>query len=71
MDDIQNRRQMKWKTTKIEDYQNVRIEKVKVTDKNRPQIWTRGKILIKRRYLDNGAIVQSLATILRVEAPVT
>ena len=55
----------------MEDDQNVRIEKVRVTDKNGPQIWTRGKILIKRRYLDNGAIVQSLATILRVAAPVT
>ena len=57
--------------TKTEDDQNVRIEKAGVTDKNGPQIWTRGKILIKRRYLDNGAIVQSLATILRVAAPVT
>ena len=71
MEDDQNGRQTKWKTTKIEDNQNVRIEKVRVTDKNGPQIWTRGKILIKRRYLDNGAIVQSLATILRVAAPVT
>ena len=71
MDDNQNRRQTNWKTTKIEDDQNVIIEKVRVTDKNGPQIWTQGKILIKRRYLDNGAIVQSLATILRVAAPVT
>ena len=71
MEDDQNGRRPKWKTTKIEDNQNVRIEKVRVTDKNGPQIWTRGKILIKRRYLDNGAIVQSLATILRVAAPVT
>ena len=55
----------------IEDDQNVRIEKVRVTNKNGPQSWTWGKILIKRRYLDNGAIVQSLATILRVVAPVT
>ena len=60
----------------MEDYQNrrrpnVRIEKVRVTDKNGPQIWTWGKILIKRKYLVNGAIVQSLATILRVAAPVT
>ena len=70
MDDNQNRRQTKWKTTKTEDDQNVRIEKVRVTDKNGPQIWTQGKILIKRRYLDNGAIVQNLATILRVAAPV-
>ena len=71
MDDNQNRRQKKLKTTKIEDDQNVRIEKVRVTDKNKPQIWTRGKILIKMRYLDNGAILQSLSTILRVAAPVT
>ena len=71
MDDNQNRRQTNWKTTKIEDDQNVIIEKVRVTDKNGPQIWSQGKILIKRRYLDNGAIVQSLATILRVAAPVT
>ena len=70
MDD-QNRRQTKWMKTKIEDDQNVSIEKVRVTDKNGPQIWTQGKILIKRTYLDNGAIVQSLATILRVAAPVT
>ena len=56
MDDNQNRRQTKWKTNKIEDHQNVKIEKVRVTDKNRPQIWTWGKILIKRRYLDNGSI---------------
>ena len=68
MDDNQNRRQTKWKTTKIEDDQNVSIEKVRVTDKNGPQIWTRVKILIKRRYLDNGAILQSLGTILRVAA---
>ena len=71
MNDNQNRRQTKWNTTKTEDDQNVRIEKVRVTDKNGPQIWTRGKILIKRRCLDNGAIVQSLATILKVGAPVT
>ena len=70
MDDNQNRRQTNWKTTKIEDDQNVIIEKVRVTDKNGPQIWSQGKILIKRRYLDNGAIVQSLATILLVAAPV-
>ena len=70
MDDNQNRRQTNWKTTKIEDDQNVIIEKVRVTDKNGPQIWSQGKILIKRRYLDIGAIVQSLATILRVAAPV-
>ena len=69
--DEQSGRRPKWKMTKMEDYQNVRLEKVRVTDKNRPQIWTRGKILIKRRYLDNIAIVQSLATILRVAAPVT
>ena len=48
----------------MEDDQNVRIERVRVTDKNGPQIWTRGKILIKMRYLDNGAVVQSLGTIL-------
>ena len=71
MDDNQNRRQTNWKTTKIEDDQNVRIEKVRVTDKKGPQILTQGKILIKRRYLDNGAILQSLGTILRVAAPVT
>ena len=59
----------KWKTTKIEDDQHVRLEKAMVTDKNGP--WTRGKILIERRFLDNGAIVQSLATILRVGASVT
>ena len=52
--------------TKIEDDENLRIQKVRVTDKNGPQIWTMGKILIKRRYLDNGAIVQCLTTILRV-----
>ena len=40
MDDNQNRRQTNWKTTKIEDDQNVIIEKVSVTDKNGPQIWT-------------------------------
>ena len=71
MEDKQNGRRPKWKMNKMEDDQNVRIEKAGVTDKNGPQIWTRGKILIKRRYLDNGAIVQSLATILRVAAPVT
>ena len=48
--------------TKMEDDQNVRLEKPRVTDKNGPQIWTRGKILIKRRNLDNGAILQILAT---------
>ena len=32
----------------MEDDQNVRIEKAGVTDKSGPQIWTRGKILIKR-----------------------
>ena len=46
--------------TKMEDGQNVRLEKVRVTDKNEPQIWTWGKILIKRRYLDNGAILKVL-----------
>ena len=70
MEDKQNGRRPKWKTTKIEDNQNVRIEKVRVTDKNGPQFWTWGKILLKRSYLDNGAIVQSLATILLVAAPV-
>ena len=49
IEDDQNGRQTKWKTTKMEDDQNVRIEKAGVTDKNGPQIWTRGKILIKRR----------------------
>ena len=71
MQDEQNGRRPKWKMTKMEDDQNVRLEKVEVTDKNRSQIWTRGKISIRRRYLDNGAIVQSLATILVVAAPVT
>ena len=71
MQDEQNGRRPKWKMTKMEDDQNVRLEKVGVTDKNRSQIWTRGKILIKRRYLDNGAILQSLSTILRVAPPVT
>ena len=71
MEDKQNGRRPKWKMNKMEDDQNVRIEKAGVTDKNGPQIWTRGKILIKRRYLDNGAILQSLGTILRVAAPVT
>ena len=71
MEDKQNGRRPKWKMNKMEDDQNVRIEKAGVTDKNGPQIWTRGKILIKRRYLDNGAILQSLSTILRVAAPVT
>ena len=71
MEDKQNGRRPKWKMNKMEDDQNVRIEKAGVTDKNGPQIWTRGKILIKRRYLDNGAIVQSLATILGVVALVT
>ena len=70
MEDKQNGRRPKWKMNKMEDDQNVRIEKAGVTDKNGPQIWTRGKILIKRRYLDNGAILQSLGTILRVAAPV-
>ena len=55
----------------MEDDQNVSLKKARVTDKNGPKIWTWGKILIKRRYLDNGAIVQGLATILRVAAPVT
>ena len=59
------------KMNKKEDSQYVSLEKARVTDKNRPQIWTRGKILKKRRYLDNGAILQSLGTILRVAAPVT
>ena len=71
MEEEQNGRRPKWKMTKMEDDQNVRLEKAKVTDKKGPQIWTRGKILIKRRYLDNGAIFQSLATLLRVAAPVT
>ena len=71
MQDEQNGRRPKWKMTKMEDDQNVRLEKVRVTDKNRSQVWTQGKILMKRRYLDNGAIVQGLATILRVAAPVT
>ena len=71
MDDNQNRRLTKWKTTKIEDNQNVRLEKARVTYKNGPQIWTQDKIFSKRRYLDNGAIVKSLATILRLAAPVT
>ena len=65
MEDKQNGRRPKWKMNKMEDDQNVRIEKAGDTDKNGPQIWTRGKILIKRRYLDNGAILQSLGTILR------
>ena len=51
MEDKQNGRRPKWKMNKMEDDQNVRIEKAGVTDKNGPQIWTRGKILIKRRYL--------------------
>ena len=55
----------------MEDDQNVRLEKARVTDKNGPQILTRGKILIKRKYLDNGAIFQSLGTILRLATPVT
>ena len=71
MEDEQNGRQTKWKMTKTEDDQNVRFEKARVTDKNGPQIWTRGKILIKSRYLDNGAILHVLSTILRVAAPVT
>ena len=72
MEDEQNGRRPKWKMTKTEDDQHVRLEKARVTEnKNRPQIWTRGKILLKRRYLDNGAILQSLGTILRVAAPVT
>ena len=71
MQDEQNGRRPKWKMTKMEDDQNERLSKAGVTDKNGPQIWTRGKILIKRKYLDNGAIVQSLAPILRVAAPVT
>ena len=54
----------------MEDDQNVRLEKARVKDKNGPQIWTLGKILVTRRYLDNGAILQSLATIMRVAAPV-
>merc|ERR1711888_4249 len=70
MEDDQNGRRSKWKTTKIEDDQNGRQTKWKTTkmedDQNGTQIWTRGKILIKRRYLDNGAILQSLGTILRV-----
>ena len=68
---IKNGIRPKWKVTNMEDDQNVRLEKARVTDKNGPQSWTRGKILIKRRYLDNGAILQSLGTILRVAAPVT
>ena len=44
MQDEQNGRRPKWKMTKIEDDQYVRLEKVGVTDKNRSQIWTRGKI---------------------------
>ena len=36
---------------------------IRIKDKNVPQIWTRSKILIKRRYLDNGAILQSLGTV--------
>ena len=71
MEDEKNGRRTKWKMTKTEDDQNVRLEKPRVTEKNRPQIWTRGKILIKRRYLDNAAIVQSLATIMRVAVSVT
>ena len=76
MEEDLNGRRPKLKTNKMEYDQNrrrpnVRIEKVKVTDKNGPQIWTRGKMLLKRRYLDNGAIVQSLATILRLAIPVT
>merc|ERR1711895_426458 len=71
MEDKQNGRRPKWKMNKMEDDQNVRIEKAGVTDTNGPQILTRGKILIKRRYLDNGAILQSLGTIPRVAAPVT
>ena len=39
----------------MEDDKILRLEKARVADKNRPQIWTWGKILIKRRYLDNGA----------------
>ena len=31
------------------------MRKLKVLDKNGQQIWTHGKILIKGRYLDNGA----------------
>merc|ERR1712120_31330 len=71
MEDDQIGRRPNWKMTKMEDDQNVRLEKAGVTYKNGPQIWTRGKILIKRRYLDNGAILQNLGTIPRVAAPVT
>ena len=71
MEEEQNGRRPKWKMTKMEDDQNVRLEKSRVTDKNGLQIWTWGIILIKRRYLDNDAILQSLGTILRVAAPVT
>ena len=63
--DDQNGRQPKWKTNKMEDDQNVQLKEARFTDKIGPQIWTQGKILIKRRYLDNGAIVGSLATILK------
>ena len=71
MEHDQNGRRPEWKMTKAEDDQNVRLEKASVTDKNGPQIWTSGEILIKRRYMDNGAIIQSLGTILRLAGPVT
>ena len=42
MDENQNRRQTKLKTNKIEDDQNVRIEKVRVRDKKRTSIFGLG-----------------------------
>ena len=38
MEDEQKGRQPKWKVTKTEDDQNIRLEKARVTDKNGPQI---------------------------------
>ena len=50
MEDKQNERRPKWKMTKMEDDQNVRLEKAGVTYKNGPQIWTRSKILKKGEF---------------------
>ena len=34
------------------------LSKLSIESKNGPQIWTRDKILIKGRYLDNGATLR-------------
>ena len=47
MEEEQNGRRPKWKMTKMEDDQNVRLEKARVTDKNRPKIWSRGNLSVR------------------------